>query len=42
MNNVGVSLYNIGGGGSMSYVGVSLCNVFGSRSFNSYLNNYVT
>lgn len=29
MNNVGVSLYNIGGGGSMSYVGVSLITIDG-------------
>lgn len=35
MNNVGVSLYNIGGGGSMSYVGVSLYNIGGSGSMSN-------
>lgn len=35
MNNVGVSLYNIGGGGSKSNVGVSLYNIGGSGSMSN-------
>lgn len=35
MNNVGVSLYNIGGSGSKSNVGVSLYNIGGSGSMSN-------